>query len=615
MKLSHKIRYFVDQFLSKGTFAIVMMLSIVTFTAVILIGLLSYFFSGGETTVFETLWISLMQTLDAGNLSNVDGSIWYVLLMTVATIVGIFITSMLISVLSNGFQKKLENMQKGTSLVIEKGHTLLLGWNANIPIIVSEILVANESVKHPVIVILSETDTRSVIDELKATVKDFKNTKIIVRCGEIHLKDNLEMCAIAYARSVIIAENDDVANIKCLLGISQTAFFAPEANGHVTAIFSDKQNLNAAKRMCGNHLEAILLSDTMNRITAQTCLQPGLSFIYKELLDFEGNEFYFYQDSRLANMTMKEVLCLFPNAAVCGLFHNDLPKINPPMNTVIADNDKLIIICEDDDKAILNNNHENRFQDQIIKMPHKASRSYRKILFIGFNPNLLSVIREMCPYIMAESNLVFLVPEDTDPILLETTLKHCEVGFKITKGITYSNDVLMRLDYRELDTIVVVANYPLDGERSDSETLLTIMHLKNILEEKMLDIPIIIEIERIQNEPVLQYASINDFIVSNVLSNKMLCQIAENRHLNAVFSELLDEAGSEIYLKPAKQYVKLDEPVDFYTVVDSASLKGETAIGYRLKRISQDGGVFINPNKDDLIVFSSGDCVVILAED
>ncbi|MDD3842853.1 MAG: hypothetical protein PHD24_05350, partial [Candidatus Izemoplasmatales bacterium] len=194
MKLSHKIRYFVDQFLSKGTFAIVMMLSIVTFTAVILIGLLSYFFSGGETTVFETLWISLMQTLDAGNLSNVDGSIWYVLLMTVATIVGIFITSMLISVLSNGFQKKLENMQKGTSLVIEKGHTLLLGWNANIPIIVSEILVANESVKHPVIVILSETDTRSVIDELKATVKDFKNTKIIVRCGEIHLKDNLEMC-------------------------------------------------------------------------------------------------------------------------------------------------------------------------------------------------------------------------------------------------------------------------------------------------------------------------------------------------------------------------------------------------------------------------------------
>jgi len=615
MKGSKKIRYYFDQFLTKGTFAIVMMLSVITFAAVVLIGLLSHFLSGEETSVLETLWISLMQTLDAGNLSGVEGSFWYVLLMMIATIVGIFITSMLISVLSSGFQKKLENMQKGTSLVIEKGHTLLLGWNDNIPIIVSEILVANESVRRPVIVILSEIDTRTVMDELKATVKDFKNTKMIIRCGEIHLKDNLEMCAIASARSVILAVNDDVAIIKCLLGISQTAFFAPEALGHVTAIFSDKQNLEAAKKMCGNRLEAILLSDTMNRITAQTCLQPGLSFVYKELLDFEGNEFYFYYHPSLTGKSMKEVLGLFSNAAVCGLFRDGTPQMNPRMDVVLNATDKLILICEDDDKAVLKDHNENSFFNCIVNVPHIASRSDRKILFIGYNANLLSVIREMCPYVMMESKLSFLVPVETDTSLLESTLHRCEVGFEIMKGVTYANDTLETLDYAKLDTIVVVANNLYDGERSDSETLLTIMHLKNILGEKQLDIPIIIEIERIQNEPVLQYASVNDFIVSNVLSNKMLCQIAENRNLNAVFFELLSQTGSEIYLKPVIQYVQIDEPVDFYAIVESAALKGETAIGYRLKRIKEEGGVVINPNKAEAIVFSFGDSIVVLAED
>jgi hypothetical protein len=614
-KRNQRIRYVIDQFLSKGTFAIVMMLFLITLSTVLLISLLTFLLSGGEISVFETFWISLMQTLDAGNLSGVDGSFWYVTLMTVATIVGIFITSMLISVLSSGFQQKLENMQKGTSQVIEKDHTLLLGWNDNIPTIVSEIVSANENVRNPVIVILSETDPRTVLDGLKATVKNFKKTKIIVRRGEIHLQANLEMCAIAEARSVIIAENDDVAIIKCLLGISQTGLFAREAKGYVTAIFSDLQNMTAAKKMCGDRLSAILLADAMSRITAQTCLQPGLSFIYKELFDFEGNEFYFFHHPDLTGKSMHEILSLFPNAAVCGLLADGRPLINPPMDTILKDADQVLVISEDDDTAVLKEHRPEAISGAIIKSPHQPSCCKRNILFIGYNPDLLSVIREIRPYVTADSHLSFLASADADTAKLDFTLRGCDVGYEITTGVTHANDTLANIDYSKLDTIVIIANDPSDGERSDSETLLTIMHLKNLLSEKQLDIPIIIEIERIQNEPVLHYASVDDFIVSNVLSNKMLCQIAENRHLNDVFIELLGEEGAEIYLKPAGQYVKPNVPVDFYAVVESAAQKGEIAIGYRRKGIRDNGGVVINPNKEETIVFSSGDCIVVLAED
>ena len=52
--------------------------------------------------------------------------------MLAVTIGGIFIVSLLISVLSNGLQTKLEDLRKGRSFVVEENHTLILGWSSRI---------------------------------------------------------------------------------------------------------------------------------------------------------------------------------------------------------------------------------------------------------------------------------------------------------------------------------------------------------------------------------------------------------------------------------------------------------------------------------------------------
>ena len=60
-------------------------------------------------------------------------------------------------------------------------------------------------------------------------------------------------------------------------------------------------------------------------------------------------------------------------------------------------------------------------------------------------------------------------------------------------------------------------------------------------------------------------------------------------------------------------------PLDFYTVLESAALKGETAIGYRVAALSRTAdaayGVHINPSKSESITFAPGDKVIVLAED
>jgi hypothetical protein len=111
----------------------------------------------------------------------------------------------------------------------------------------------------------------------------------------------------------------------------------------------------------------------------------------------------------------------------------------------------------------------------------------------------------------------------------------------------------------------------------------------------------------------------DDFIVSDALVSLMLAQVAENKQLNAVFADLFDPEGSEVYLKPAGDYVQLGVPVNFYTVVEAARRRNEVAIGYREKaksnRADQQYGVTLNPSKSRLITFDAKDSIVVLAEE
>jgi hypothetical protein len=108
-------------------------------------------------------------------------------------------------------------------------------------------------------------------------------------------------------------------------------------------------------------------------------------------------------------------------------------------------------------------------------------------------------------------------------------------------------------------------------------------------------------------------------VVSDELASLMLAQVSENKALNAVFADIFDPEGSEIYLKPAGDYVALGEALNFYTIVASARRRGEVAIGYRIARHARDAaadyGVVVNPDKSDLVTLAEDDRIIVVAED
>ncbi len=65
--------------------------------------------------------------------------------------------------------------------------------------------------------------------------------------------------------------------------------------------------------------------------------------------------------------------------------------------------------------------------------------------------------------------------------------------------------------------------------------------------------------------------------------------------------------------------MKIGEPLNFYTILESAARKNEVAIGYRVIKESKNAdkgyGVYVNPKKSDTFTLSAEDRIIVLSED
>jgi hypothetical protein len=158
----------------------------------------------------------------------------------------------------------------------------------------------------------------------------------------------------------------------------------------------------------------------------------------------------------------------------------------------------------------------------------------------------------------------------------------------------------------------------MDPQEADAVTITTLLHLRNIADHKRSKYSIVTQMWDIRNRDLADIARADDFIVSDKMSSLMVTQVAENRKLNDVFKALFSSEDSDIYIKPIKYYVKLGQPVNFYTILESACQKGETAIGYRMREACQSPelnyGIFLNPKKSKDATFKEEDSIIVLSE-
>jgi ion channel POLLUX/CASTOR len=620
--LRARARYLFDTVMSRGTGIVILWLAGITVGLVFLAALVLTIFRIGidgdeDPSLLEGFWQSLLRILDPGTFSDDTG--WPLrITMLLVTLLGVLIGGSLIGLIVAAVDSKVEQLRRGRSAIVEQDHTLILGWSPRVYTLISEIVKANENRKRGRIVILAPEEKPVMEEAIRDRVSDTRTTRIVCRTGDPSNPHDLRIVNIDEARSIVVlagAEDGvgDAEAVKAVLAVmtSQTR----STRGAVVAEMNDAETARALHEASRGNVVTVRAIDVIARITAQACRQPGLSFVWQDLLDFAGDEIYFQPAPELEGHTFADALLAYDTSSVIGRHAADgTIAVNPPMDTEFESGDSVIAISADDDTIVFSGFVDDEAADDV--MPPPPAERLERLLVVGWSFIGPVVLRELDEFAPPGSEVDVLLDPDLvdDKEIPDLDLARLRTTFHPTGGDL--DELSNSVRGRSYDKVIIL-DYRggISPAEADARALLTLLILQQALGTSASGKRprIVTELLDAADVDLARATGADDFVVSDELSSLMLAQLAERAELEPVFADLFDVAGSAIALHPSSSYV-ISQRVPWRRVVAVARARGETAIGYRI----EDGAsgvpsVVLNPPKGEHVRLGEGDQVVLIA--
>ena len=436
-----RLRYRFDTAMSRGTGIVILWLAAITFGLVFVAALVLTVFGIGVNedktpSLLERFWQSLLRILDPGTFSGDAG--WPLrITMLLVTLLGVLIGGSLIGLIVAAVDSKVERLRRGRSVVVERGHTLILGWSPRVFTLISEIVEANANQRRRRIVVLAPEEKPEMEAAIRERVGYTKTTRIVCRTGDPSSPHDLRIVNADEARSIVVLAGGkdgagDAEAVKAALAVTTTG--SHPSHAAVVAELNDIETAHALYEATGGRVTTVRAVDVVARITAQACRQPGLSFVWQDLLDFTGDEIYFKPAPELEGHTYGEALLAYEASSVIGRRSTDgTVSVNPPTSSVFGAGDSVIAISADDDTIVFSG-----FADEsadVVASPPPPERLER-LLVVGWSHIGPFVLRELDPFAPPGSEVDVLVNRElVDPgELVDVDLDRLQPKFHDTGG-------------------------------------------------------------------------------------------------------------------------------------------------------------------------------------
>jgi Castor and Pollux protein voltage-gated ion channel component len=616
------LRYRFDNTLSRGSTSLILWLGAITLTLILVaaiaeavIGIPDPSNAGRNLGFLEAFWLGLLRSLDPGTMGSDIG--WpFRLISLFVTIGGLLIGASLIGLLGNAINRRVDELQRGRTIVAEHGHTLILGWSTKVFTIVSELSLANENQSDPSIVILAPVDKIQMEDEIQRRVPDTRGTHLVCRTGSPQDFSDLVVVNAAMAKSIIVlssaSTDGDAGVIKAVLALlNGPVEIAPTIS--IVAEIAAPDTAEALLRATEGRISVVQSTSVIARLTAQVCRQPGLSSIYSDLFDFGGDEIYFHEEPGLAGHPFSSALNAFEQSTVIGVCSPaGEVRLNPPMDHELAQGERLVVISADDDATVLVEPREMNGLSPARRAARERPRE--RFLLVGWNPLAPLILQELDAYVANGSQLTLLIDAElVPPGEIENRPKLRNIEVRVEFGPMPGDELDALVEQVGFDHVIVLCYRDVLTEaEADSRVLLTLLQLRGSILRSGGGSNVVAELLDERDVPLARTAGVDEFIVSERLTSLIMTQLSENALLQPVFDDLLDEAGAEIYLKPASLYSESGLTGTFGDLVHAAAARGEVAIGWRK---AAGAAAVLNPPKSAAVELAIDDLVVVLSDD
>lgn len=638
-----RLKYSFDNFMSKGGFSVFSALMLLFVGAFILMEIVRFAVNiitpqENLTGVMDQAWQVFLQISDAGAIAeDSDGNILNKIAGIITVFLGLILFSSLVAFITSQFEAKLDELRKGKSNVVEKGHTLILGFGDRVLEIIREIIIANESEKKPAIVVLAEKEKDEMDDYFRERVADFKNTRIVTRSGSTSSIHMLRKVGVDKARSVIILNDAAVDNsveeksladarvLKTILALISCT--GEESAPPIVAEIHLKNMRQLARNILSEKVSLIDEHSILAKLMVQTSRVSGLAQVYDNLVGFEGCEFYFYRpENGLGGITYGDLLFHFPDSSVLGLRKADGGiMLNPSPDTVCVGDDEAVILAKDDSTI--------KFLKQklAVETPQcKAATPHPKTvenqLIVGWSHKTPTILSEYSNYLAKNSKIDVVVPEISDNMKQEFTTvqkKHGDIKMRLLVGDLHIPATIAKLKPELYDNVIILSGDGGNAELRDSDTIAKLLEFRSYFKtsvKREVKTQLITEVADSENIEVIQETGVKDFLISNQFVSKIYAQISEEPDVLEIYNDLFSEEGSEVYIKPVSMFLsKIPPEITFGELCAAALMRNETCFGVRLRseemNIEKHFGIYVNPPKDKVFSLTQGDWLITLAED
>eukprot|EP00798_Chlamydomonas_sp_ICE-L_P027650 gene27650-7289_t len=555
---------------------------------------------------------------------TIEDSLVSTITLNIIFLVGLLVFAVLLGMVGEEVASHINSLRSGKGHLHLSGHIVLLNWNQQVVPVISQIVAAQTCVNHPFhgrpIVVLAERDRDLMMSDISDVFKRYgtkKTMEVHARHGKPYRVDDLNLISASQAAYILlmypisVVDKSDAEALK--------AATVPDEMDEACQQLDVVQHLLRAE---GTHIQIVRLSEksVVDRLIAQTALQPGVVSIYLKILrhgkaNVRDGEIFLKKDTAFRWVSIDEEYGSTNYAAVRRLFHgcqvlgyvtaeDDLLHLNPEDECPVHPGDQVLVL----QKGRQNLDIEISQDEGIYEGAKKRAASRVEHMDKNLEPPGVNVL-------MAES------PQEVGPSWGRTLHAHFRY---LAFADPLSPEALIEGGVETADAVVVLSTmFQVQQLVADSDRMVlsTMFQVQQLVADSDRMVHIVAKASNNNTRKVakkffkqLQRRNITfELLIPDYLTSAILTQVASEPLVLQLCHELMmTPDGNELYILEIEQLgFSIGELVLVAEIMEAGKLLQMSLMGY-----AKRGGTkqCLAPEPSHEVLLEAGDKFVVVAD-